>query len=935
LLLNKLESLQKRGQSIWYDNIQRMLIKNGGLAELVDQGVLGLTSNPSIFEHAIAGSDDYDLSLLRTALKGQSPQQIYEALVLEDIHDAADILRPVYDRSRGLDGFVSLEVAPTLAHDTQGTIREAKHLFAAVGVPNLMIKVPATEEGIPAIAALIGQGINVNVTLIFSLPNYRQVANAYMDGLEELIADGGEPESVASVASFFVSRVDTAVDHILDQKGLDQLRGKAGIANSKLAYQAFREIFSGDRWEKLAALGAKPQRPLWASTSTKNPRYPDTMYVDGLIGPETVNTVPPATLNKFIDHGEVAETLTADLDQAKAVMNGLEKAGVEMADVTRDLQQEGVKAFTASYEELLAAIDAKSRQLMRFRSGIRLEAGDAIEKVEQALRTFESDSLLRRIWEHDYTIWNPEPKEITNRLGWLDLPNQMRAELPRLRQFADRARKDGFTHAILLGMGGSSLAPDVFLRTFGIAPGFLQLIVLDSTHPDEIQKVIDETPFEHSLFIVSTKSGSTVETLSLFRTMFNRVQELVGKEAAGSHFIGVTDPGSPLETIARDLDFRDLFLNDPNIGGRYSALSFFGLVPAALIGLDLEQLLSRARSAETACDPELPVTGNPAARLGALMGELALGGRDKLTLVIGRSLESFADWLEQLLAESTGKDGKGILPVAGEALLPPDRYRQDRLFVWIHTPGDLEHASEMELLRASGQPFVEIFFEDTYDLSAMMFTWELATAIAGERLGINPFNQPNVESAKARAREMVAAYEKSGKLPEETPVVEFDGVEIFAAESIVSNIAHEKSIVAVVEAFLAEAADDAYVSLQAYLQPTERTRQALQALRTVIQERTRRAVTLGFGPRFLHSTGQLHKGDAGHGMFIQISGDKLTDIAIPEEAGSDESRITFGILIEAQVRGDWQALQEANRAVLRLDLKQPVDERLKRLAESF
>ena len=934
-MLDKLERLREHGQSIWYDNIQRLLIENGGLEELVAQGVRGLTSNPSIFERAIAGSDDYDLPLLRLALLEQSTLQIYEALVLEDIRDAAEILRPVYEDSQGLDGYVSLEVAPTLAHDTEGTIREAVHLFEAIGAPNVMIKVPATEEGIPAIADLIGQGINVNVTLIFGLSNYRQVANAYIEGLEHLIASGGDPKSVASVASFFVSRVDTMVDRTLDQKGIDGLRGKAGIANSKLAYQAFRALFSGDRWDELSVLGGRPQRPLWASTSTKDPRYPDTMYVEGLIGPETVNTVPPATLDHFIDHGEVAETLSADPEAAQAVLRQLEEAGVDMAEVTRTLQQEGVRAFTESYEKLLDAIAAKSRRLMQLRRGIKLEIGDSMEKVESAVSRFEADSTLRRIWDHDYTVWKPAPDEITNRLGWLDLPKNMRAELQRLRQFADQAVQDGFTHAVLLGMGGSSLAPDVFQRTFGTAPGFLQLTVLDSTHPDEIQQVMEEISFEHTLFIVSTKSGSTVETLSLFRTMFNRVQQLAGKEIAGSHFVGVTDPGSPLEAIARKLNFRDVFLNDPNIGGRYSALSFFGLVPAALIGLDLDKLLSRARSAEVVCHPDLPAAGNPAAQLGVLMGELALAGRDKLTLVIGSPLQSFADWLEQLLAESTGKEGKGILPVAGEALLSPDRYRQDRLFVWIRTPGDAEHASELELLRASDQPVVEMSFEDTYDLGALMFIWELATAIAGERMGINPFNQPNVESAKIRAREMVAAYEKSGKLPEETPVAEFDGVEVYAAETNSSDITHVKSTLAAVEAFLAEANEDAYVSLQAYLQPTEGTRRALQALRTNIQERTRRAVTLGFGPRFLHSTGQLHKGDAGHGMFIQVSGDKHTDIAIPEEAGSEESEITFGVLIDAQVRGDFQALIEGNRAVLRLHLSEPVEERLRQLAESF
>jgi transaldolase/glucose-6-phosphate isomerase len=933
--MNKLEQLREHGQSIWYDNIQRELIRDGGLAALVDKGVLGMTSNPTIFERAITRSDAYDLPLLRLALESDTPEQIYEALVMEDIRDAAEILRPVFDRTDGEDGYVSLEVRPTLADDTAGTIEEAKRLFSGIGAPNLMIKVPATEAGIPAIRALIGQGINVNVTLIFSPQNYREVAQAYIDGLEDLIARDGDPRSVSSVASFFVSRIDTAVDRLLDQKGKAELRGKAGIANSKVAYQIFREVFSGERWEKLMSQGARVQRPLWASTSTKDDRYPDTMYVDALIGPETVNTIPPATLDLFLDHGTISDSLLDEPAEAQSMLERLSTAGVDLAKVAADLQAQGVRAFTSSYTSLLSAIETKSSKLIRFRQALNPPAGDYEQVLQKSLEELKNESLLQRVWDHDYTLWKPDPKEITNRLGWLDLPTNMQGELARLHALADEVSEEGFTHAILLGMGGSSLAPDVFMRTFGAAAGYLQLTVLDSTHPDEIRAVLDSIPLAHTLFIVSTKSGKTVETLSLFRLMYNRVMALDGSNTAGSHFIGVTDPDSPLVKLAHEHGFRELFLNDPNIGGRYSALSFFGLVPAASIGADIDELLARARLAAVACDPALGIGGNPAASLGALMGELALAGKDKLTFVLDPELESFADWLEQLLAESTGKEGKGILPVAGEALLTPDRYRQDRLFAWIHARGSSHNAAEVEALRSSGQPVVEMQYEDKKDLGGLMFIWELATAIAGERLGINPFNQPNVEAAKIRAREMVAAYEKQGELPDEDPAAEFDGIKIFADGDISDLVKGLQSSMEVLHKFLEAAPDDAYIALQAYLQPGDETIAALQQLRTVIQRQTRRAVTLGIGPRFLHSTGQLHKGDAGHGMFVQFSDEKLEDLPIPRLAGSEESEISFGVLIDAQVRGDFQALRDRDRRVLRMRLSQPVPDKLKQLTDSF
>ncbi len=354
--MTKLHDLAKLGQSAWYDNIRRSLIETGGLQDLIDGGVMGVTSNPSIFEKAIVDSHDYDGAIQAQIATGKSAAEIYESLALEDIAQAADLLRPVYDATNGVDGYISLEVSPTLAHDTNGTVAEARRLFAALSRPNIMIKVPATPAGMPAIRQLIAEGVNVNVTLIFALSSYEAVMEAYIAGLE---ANSGDLSRVASVASFFVSRVDAAVDKALAAAGNETLQGKIAIANAKVAYGRFQQTFSGSRWEKLAEKGARVQRPLWASTSTKNPAYPDTLYVDALIGAQTVNTVPPATLDAFIEHGVVAETLAVGLDEAEAQLAQLAESGIDLDAITQKLQDDGVASFAKSFESLLGSVAAK------------------------------------------------------------------------------------------------------------------------------------------------------------------------------------------------------------------------------------------------------------------------------------------------------------------------------------------------------------------------------------------------------------------------------------------------------------------------------------------------------------------------------------------------------------------------------------------------
>ncbi len=518
--------------------------------------------------------------------------------------------------------------------------------------------------------------------------------------------------------------------------------------------------------------------------------------------------------------------------------------------------------------------------------------------VNEALGKLRAARVIARIWAHDHTVWKPDPTEITNRLGWLHLPETMRPQLMDIADFVAEVRSAGYTRALLLGMGGSSLAPELFSRALSDPDGGLQLEVLDSTDPAAVAARTGACDLRRTLFIVSTKSGGTVETLSLFKTCYNLVAAEVGVEHAGEHFIVITDPGSTLEGLAREYRFRRAFLNDPTIGGRYSALSLFGLIPAALVGVDLERLLDRAGQMAAICrDPD--PAANTGAHLGAAMGTLARTGRDKLTLVLSPEIASLGDWIEQLVAESTGKDGVGILPVVGEPLATPQTYGPDRLFVAVTMAGDSGPDAALSALEAAGHPVVRMALLDRYDLGQQFMVWEFATAVAGHLLGINPFDQPNVEAAKVLARQAVEAFRTTGRLPEVPAALPRPDV---------------------LREFLASVRPGDYVALQAYLPPTGETDAALKALQQHIRQITGLAVTVGYGPRFLHSTGQLHKGDGGRGLFVQFVGAGGADVPIPDVAGQADSALSFGTLIRAQANGDYGALQAAGRRVLRIDL---------------
>jgi transaldolase/glucose-6-phosphate isomerase len=902
--MNPLRELQKYGQSFWLDYIRRSLITSGELRRLVEEdGLRGVTSNPTIFQKAIAGSLDYDKAI--TEILKTDPhvdgQDLFERLVIEDIQLAADILRPVYDETGGADGFVSLELPPDLAHNTYKTLEEAHRLWKKVNRPNLMLKVPATSEGIPVIETLIAEGINVNITLMFSLSHYDAVANAYIRGIERC----KEPNKVSSVASFFVSRIDSIVDKNLENIGTSEalaLKGKIAIANAKTTYKRFQEIFSGDRWERLEKRGARLQRPLWASTSTKNPSYSDVLYIEELIGPNTVNTVPPATMNAFRDHGLAKSRLDRGFEEAEAQLNKLKKIGINFNEITEKLQFDGVNAFSKSYNELLLTLEEKRQAIIQGQKATRTYTlGEYQEKVKNRLKIWRDIDFSRRLWSKDPTLWFEKTvPEITDRLGWLTLPEMMQDQVEDLVSFAEEIKSEGMRNVVLLGMGGSSLAPDVFQNIFGNKNGYPKLIVLDSTHPLTLKSVEDKIDLSKTLFLVSSKSGTTIETLSLFKYFWKKIQVI--SKNSGQHFVAITDHGTPLMTLAEDRGFRRIFTAPSDIGGRYSALTVFGLVPAALIGLNICKILDQAWMMSESCAFCMLPDEAPGLELGATLGELTESGRDKVTFLTSPSLTRFPIWLEQLIAESTGKDGKGIIPVANEPAFGTEFYEKDRLFVFIFIEKDDNQELEKlyQDINDAGHPTVRINMTEKMNLGQEIFCWEKAIASAGAILGIHPFNQPNVELAKQLARQEMEKSKDNKQFKED--------IETCSIENTDKLLESFKKWVGQVQA-------GDYVVIQAYLQYDQEITEVLQKIRLQLTKRFRVATTSGFGPRFLHSTGQLHKGGPNTCLILQLIDEPAEQLEIPE------TEYTFNSLIQAQALGDYNALKQLNRRVLRINLK--------------
>ncbi|NIS83537.1 MAG: bifunctional transaldolase/phosoglucose isomerase [Anaerolineales bacterium] len=917
--MNPVLRLHELGQSLWLDYIRRDLMDSGELARLVAAGeVRGVTSNPSIFAKAISDSDLYTSDLRMMAQAGWKEAEAFDALAVDDIRAATAVLLPLYEQTNGGDGYVSLEVNPELANNTRETVREARRLWDIVNRPNVMIKIPATQAGIPAIEETIAAGINVNVTLIFSLERYADVMEAYLRGLESRLRNGDSLDHVASVASFFVSRIDTAVDSLLAEiirredsqaERAAALLGRAAISSAKLAYAQFKVTFGGSRFQHLADHGARPQRPLWASTSTKNPEYPDTYYVDHLIGPNTVNTLPLHTIEAFRDHGTAEPALERDLAVSRAQIEALSALDISMESVTDQLELEGVGSFAEAYKSLLKILKRRARGLQR-------ELGVLTTDVLKVIREIEETNVGARLWGSDTTLWAQQPSEtleIAQRLGWLSLPQEMPSLYEDLSAFVTEVKDAGLTKVVWLGMGGSSLAADVFRRTFESQSG-LEFQILDSTNPTAVSAVTRKEPLEETLFVVASKSGGTIEPIMFMKYFWDRVAQNPDIKP-GEHFAAVTDRGTKLEALAQERGFRRIFTSPEDVGGRYAALSIFGLLPASLMGVSVEALHEGAMRMASACEPGNTPARNPGLHLGAIIGAAARSGRDKLTLIADPVLESFSDWIEQLIAESSGKGGEGILPIVREPPGPARVYGEDRLLVYLRSGGTYDR-------RARGWarakiPLVILDMEvSPSSVGGAFFQWEVATAVACHLIGVNAFNQPDVQLAKDRAVDMLKVYRKRGTLPEPPIIWRGDGVTVWGtgSEQLERKIGSLEDLFAYL---LSVRASFSHVTFLLYLPQDKASLKRLARVRRSILNRLNVATNVGFGPRYLHSTGQIHKGGPNSGLYLIVTAEPKVDVEVPEEG------ITFGVLERAQAIGDLQTLISLRRSAYGLHLDSP------------
>ena len=930
---NPVKALIQFGQSVWLDYIRRNLLTTGELKRLIEEdGLRGMTSNPTIFEKAITGSTDYEQTLRELEKrKDLDAKGRYEELAIKDIQDAADFLRPVYEQSKKRDGYVSLEVSPYLAHKTQETMDEARRLWKRVGRENVMIKVPGTPEGIPAYQQLISEGININVTLLFALDVYVRVAEAYIAGLEQFAKNGGDVSRMASVASFFISRIDTLIDSELDEKlkntsnageqaALRNVKGKVAIANGKITYQRYKQLFSGPRWQALAARGGQTQRVLWASTSTKNPAYSDIYYVEELIGPDTVDTIPPATFDAFRDHGKPRASLEENIQAAHDTMQALERAGISMKAATDKLTEDGVKQFADAFDKLLAAVEKRTiKAEPPSINKITYQLPDELNQtVKKNLEDWKSGQKVKRLWARDASLWTNQDEN--KWLGWLAVADDQVAHEAQFKKIADEVHKAGFQHAVLLGMGGSSLCVEVFEKTYGNIPSHPQFHVLDSTDPAQIRTIEKNIDIAKTVFIVSSKSGSTLEPNIFKQYFYERVKQAVGAAEAGKRFIAITDPGSHMQKVAEADGFRHVFFGVPSIGGRYSALSNFGMIPAAIQGVDLPRFLDRVEEMVHACASAVPANEDPGAILGVILGTAQKLGRDKVTIFASPAISDLGAWLEQLLAESTGKEGKGLIPVDLEAVGAPDVYGQDRVFAYLSLAGDSDAKQEaaVSALEKAGQPVVRITLKDKYDLGQEFFRWEIATAVAGSIIGINAFNQPDVEASKIETRKLTEQYEKTGSLPLESPFFEEQGIKLYTDEknaaALKQSVQGAATLAGFLRAHLNRVKANDYFALLAYIERNAAHQAQLQSMRHSVRDKKHVATCLGFGPRFLHSTGQAYKGGPNSGVFLQITCDDAADLPVPGQ------KYTFGIVKAAQARGDFQVLADRNRRALRVHL---------------
>lgn len=740
--MTTLHQLHEMGQSTWLNTLRRSFIQSGELRTQIEQGIQGLTVNAALFQKTIIAATDYDQAIRQETAAGTPARHMRDSLMAVDAQMAADQLHWIFEETNGRDGFVSQELDPALTVNATKTAAEVRHLAALSDRNNIMVEIPATPAGLEAVTALIGDAQSINITHIFAVDTYERAAQAYIAGLEYLFDTHSMWRiTPKAVASFSVSAIDSAVDDILLQMGRPDLQGKTAVALAKRLYERFHQIFSGPRWEKLARRGALPLRPKWTRTTPRSFTYRDTYYIEALIGPGTVTTFSPATLNAFLDHGTVAPTLTQGVEQAHAHLAQLADLGIDLDAITGQLQRQHLRASEKQFEAGIHAISRKREALESDWHRLETDLGSYEAGVEAALDEIDQAEIIARIWAQDESLWPAAAAGTAPPLGWLHLTAVMEENEARLRQLAQSVLEEGFTQMVFVGPGSLCLGAEVMHATFGkpAQPPYMpypypELFTADLAHlPDETLE--EKLDLKRTLFLVAAQAKDAVNGMFGFNHFYNQMVEAVGREKAGTHFVVLTDPGSLLVEVAQQHRLRHVFINDPHLSPLYTPLSFFGLVPAALVGADLATLLGRAAAAavntQTSFAEMLP--DNLGASLGLALAELAAHGRPQVALLPSLALRPLARWVTHLLRQGSGGRLQPAVAASADEALAAD------LLVQLRLPGDAQYDTAVQTHRDAGKPAVVLHLQDLYDVGGQLFLWQMATAVAGHRLHVNPF----------------------------------------------------------------------------------------------------------------------------------------------------------------------------------------------------
>ena len=781
--MDPIQSVHSLGQSLWLDIIRRDSLDSGELADRVAAGELrGATSNLTILESAILSSDSYSVDLRRLAQAGWTAEKIFNQLAVDDIRAAADAFLPLFEQTNGGDGFVSIDVNPEFADDTNRTIEEAKRLWDAVNRPNAMIKIPATLAGLPAIESSIRAGINVNATLIFSLGRYIEVMEAYMIGLEGRLEAGGSLDYVTSVASFFVSPIDIALDEQLREvfqrceaegERASSLLGKVAIANSKLAYAQFVATFQGERFQKLATRGARVQRPLWASTSMKNPEYPDTYYVDNLIGPDTVNALSEASLKAFKDHGTPELTLPENISTARSQLQALDDLGISLDAAAEQLEVQGVSESAISYRSILGTIEEKAGAFQK-------EIAALEPKMRETLAEVELDEVGKRLWQQDVTLWVERDREkarVRRWLGWLSEPARASTETAELTRFAE-ALDPAITTFVLIGSGGGTITAEMLARILA-PPNGIDLHTISTANPDDIRTIKRKIAPEATFYLlVDSSSGDGIEEHLLSTFWEQALRKL--EEQTGDHFVVITKDGSKLHHWAVEKGIQKIIEADKQDDFWLSPFNWTSLLPAAQAGADIQSFVQGGVGMTRACGPLVDVAQNPGLFLSSVLAAAFRSGRDKVTLFADPPLEPILKWIEGLLAAGRGKEESGFIPIWDEPPGSGNVYGDDRLFVYLRSSGALDRRLA-GWIRADIPVLVLETSTNPEAIGEMLVQWQIGAAIAQHLLSVNPTDLDARHRTRAELQHILHRLERKGALPQADPLWQGDGVQLRAA----------------------------------------------------------------------------------------------------------------------------------------------------------